>query len=62
MKKPIFTEDERRLWCNIELEIAKLRFKRDFERSILGKFLKNIVETVGNILYKYQRLFLTKVK
>ena len=50
MKKPIFTEQLRRTWFLPELEIAKLKFKREFEKSILGRLIKNITEWLSNIL------------
>lgn len=50
MKKPIFTEEQRRLWVILELEVAKLKFKRAFEKSNLGKFIKRMVELLAKAL------------
>jgi len=50
MKKPIFTEQQRRSWYNPELEVAKLKFKREFEKSNLGQLLKRIVEWLTRVL------------
>lgn len=53
MKKPIFTEQERRMMYSPELEVAKLRFRREFERSELGQALKKIAEWLTGVLNKY---------
>lgn len=50
MKKPIFTEEQRRSWYAPELEVAKLKFKREFEKSNLGQILKKIVEWLAKVL------------
>lgn len=50
MKKPIFTKEQRRSWVISELEVAKLKFKREFEKSNLGQFIKRIVEWLAKVL------------
>jgi hypothetical protein len=50
MKKPIFTEEQRRSWYSPELEVAKLKFKREFEKSNLGRLMKRIVEWLAKVL------------
>lgn len=50
MKKPIFTESQRRNWPYPELEVAKLKFKREFEKSNLGKLIKRTVEWLSKML------------
>ena len=52
MKRPIFIQ-EQRINCNIDFlkfEIAKLRFKREFEKSYFIKFVKSIVELLAKVL------------
>ena len=50
MKKPIFTEEQRRLMYSPELEVAKLKFKREFGKSNLGQFIRRIVEWLAKVL------------
>jgi len=50
MKKPIFTEEQRRTWYTIDFEVAKLKFKREIEKGYLGKLLKIILEKLAKIL------------
>ena len=50
MKKPIFPEHVRRTWPVPELEIAKLKFKREFEKSNLGQLMKRIVEWLARVI------------
>ena len=50
MKKPIFTEEQRRSWYSPELEVAKLKFKREFEKSNLGQLINGIVEWLSKVL------------
>lgn len=50
MKKPIFTKEQRRSWYSPELEVAKLKFKREFEKSNLGRLMKRIVEWLAKVL------------
>lgn len=40
MKKPIYSKEELRDFINPELEIAKLKFMREIEKSNFGKFIK----------------------
>lgn len=51
MKRPVFSQYER-YHPFIGLSIAKLRFKREFEKSNLGLFLKGVVEWLNKILTK----------
>jgi hypothetical protein len=44
MKPPIFKEAQRRYSPSIELAIAKLRFRREIERTPLVRYLKKIAE------------------
>lgn len=50
MKKPIFPEEQRRSMLAPELEVTKLKFKREFEKSGLGQFMKRIVEWLTKLL------------
>jgi len=50
MKKPIFTEAQRRSWPLPEVEIDKLKFKREFGKSNLGLFLKSIIDWLAKVL------------
>jgi len=44
MKKPIFTEKQRRtIPDNVIFQIAILKIKREFENSAFGRFTKKIV-------------------
>ena len=53
MKKPIFTEEQRRSWTVPEFEVAKLKFRREFEKTELGLFIKKTVIWLDKILCKY---------
>lgn len=50
MRKPILTEEQRCSWYAPELEVAKLKLKREFEKSNLGQFIKRIVEWLAKML------------
>lgn len=50
MKKPIFSEEQRRNLYVPELEVAKLKFKREFEKSNLGQFIKRMVKWLTKVL------------
>ena len=52
MKKPIFTEDQRRFWYNIEFDIALLKFKRDFEGTNFGKFMQKSATKLAQTLIR----------
>jgi len=44
MKKPIFTEQQRRELRYIEFELLKLALKRELEKSNLGQLIKRFVK------------------
>lgn len=50
MKKPIFSETQRHLWPYPEIEIAKLKFKREIEKSSLGKFIIRFNNWISKLL------------
>jgi hypothetical protein len=52
MKKPIFTEHQRSNidQTTLQSEIAKLKFKRAFENTGLGKFMRLMVNWLAKIL------------
>lgn len=53
MKKPIFSEEQRRSWIIPEIEVAKLKFKREFKKTNLFRIMKKIVEWTEKYLSKY---------
>ncbi len=55
MKKPIFTEDQRRMFLYPELEVEKLKFKREFMKTKIGILLYQTVDRLNNILIKYTK-------
>ncbi len=50
MKKPIFTNKQRCSWYAPELEVAKLKFKRDFEKTEMFKTFCGIVNWLNKKL------------
>ena len=44
MKAPIFSQQQRNSFLVPELEVAKLKFCREFEKSKYYKFLEKIVD------------------
>ena len=50
MKKPILTFEQRTNIISPELEVAKIRFKREFEKSPLGRFIQQSVEIITKML------------
>lgn len=46
MKKPIFKYEDRTNWISPELEIAKMKFRREFDRSKFGKILDKIINWI----------------
>ena len=50
MKKPIFTEKQRRSWLAPEFEVAKLKFKRESEKSNLVLLMKRLVEWLAKVI------------
>lgn len=51
MKKPIFTEEQRRSLYIPELEVAKLKFKREFEKTNFIRFIKWLLEKLSKIKF-----------
>ncbi len=54
MKKPIFTFEQRNNWYAPELEVAKMKFKREFHKSILGKFIQLCVDFIAVLFLPYR--------
>lgn len=52
MKKPIFSEEQRRNWLVPELEVAKMKFRREFDRSWHGRFNYKIIDWLAKCLKK----------
>lgn len=50
MKKPIFKEEDRRNWIAPELEVAKMKFRRAFDRSWYGKLNYRILDVIAKWL------------
>lgn len=50
MKKPIFAEYQRNSMYSIELEIATLKLKREFEKTNLYKFIQRLVELLSILI------------
>jgi len=50
MKKPIFSEIQRHSLIIPEIEIAKLKIKRELEKSKLGQLIKICVEQLVKLL------------
>ena len=50
MKKPFFTQYQRQTTTLIDLEIAKLKFKREFEKTNLFRFMDHLIIKLGKLL------------
>ena len=50
MKKPILTFEQRTNMISPKLEVAKIRFKREIEKSPLGRFIQQSVVILTKIL------------
>jgi hypothetical protein len=49
MKKPIFSQEERNEWTVPELEVAKLKFAREFMKGWVGRFLQRTVDRLAKL-------------
>ncbi|BFM41668.1 hypothetical protein CFS9_03090 [Flavobacterium sp. CFS9] len=50
MKRPIISQQERSCMINPKLEVAKLKFKREIDRSRFGQMLYKIVQRLSKKL------------
>lgn len=54
MKKPILSFEERSSMFSPELYLAKLKFKREFEKSSTGIFIQNLINRLSIALARFQ--------
>jgi hypothetical protein len=52
MGKPIFTQNQRNSWMIPELEVAKLKFKREIDNSLLGKLMRRVIKWLSGKLQR----------